>query len=88
MPVLELLIVTVALGTTDPFGSVTVPSIALVNWANATEEVKVSATNKLADLDSNLKVYILISLSLPVCTNADFNQCRFSFGPEMGIETE
>src|SRR5215510_8035909 len=63
IPVLELLIVTAALGTTDPFGSVTVPSIALVNWANAAEKVKVSANSMPADLDRNLTTYIFISLS-------------------------
>src|SRR5262245_14687089 len=88
IPVLELLIVTAALGTTDPFGSVTVPSIALVNWANAEEQMKVSANSTLADLESNFPGYVLISLSLHVCTNADFNQTHHSFWREMGIEPE
>jgi hypothetical protein len=57
------LIVTAAFGRTDPFGSVTVPSIALVNCANATAHVKVSANKRPADLESALTRILFIKFS-------------------------
>src|SRR5262245_23662221 len=78
-PVLELLIVTMALFTTAPFGSVTVPSIALVNWARTMEKVRVNANKTLTNLDSDLTRLSLIRRSF-LCLEAPKQRSRVQQG--------
>jgi len=88
------LIVIVAFATTAPFGSVTVPSIALENCAFAAEHINISVIIKIPDLVIAFNRFFLIKVLLPLsmagCSKkwipSEFNHKSYAFGLDMNVQ--
>jgi len=73
-----------------------VPSIALVNWAFAAEQINISVIIKIPDLGMAFNRFFLIKVLLPLsmagCSKkwipSEFNHKNYAFGQDMNVQAK